>query len=155
LGQRISLARAGYNPKDYEPTLEEFDREAEQNLWLETFGEGWNGTAKPIVGADARKAFAAGFDSTVWDLGIKHDTTLLGPNTEVHVLMRFRTFQGPFVFHCHNLNHEDMRMMFQMDPRIAGSDPAPPDTNLLVRPDFWFFHTDHPHCCPKSKKVQA
>ena len=155
LGQRISLAREGYNPKDYEPTLEEFDREAEQNLWLETFGEGWNGAAKPIVGADARKAFAAGFDSTVWDLGIKHDTTLLGPNTEVHVLMRFRTFQGPFVFHCHNLNHEDMRMMFQMDPRSAGSDPAPPDTNLLVRPDFWFFHTDHPHCCPKSKKVQA
>ena len=33
----------------------------------------------------------------------KHDTTTLGPNTEVKILMRFRTFLGPIVFHCHNL----------------------------------------------------
>ena len=25
--------------------------------------------------------------------------------------MKFRTFKGPFVFHCHNMEHEDMRMM--------------------------------------------
>ena len=57
------------------------------------------------------------FDDSVWNTGIKHDTTVLGPNTEVHILMQFRTFEGPFVFHCHNLNHEDMRMMYQFDPR--------------------------------------
>jgi hypothetical protein len=31
--------------------------------------------------------------------------------------MKFRTFEGPFVFHCHNLEHEDMRMMQTFDPR--------------------------------------
>jgi FtsP/CotA-like multicopper oxidase with cupredoxin domain len=50
----------------------------------------------------------------------KVDTTMLGPNTEAEVLMRFRTFRGPFVFHCHNLEHEDMRMMFVVDPRVDG-----------------------------------
>ncbi len=25
--------------------------------------------------------------------------------------MKFRTFPGRFVFHCHNIEHEDMRMM--------------------------------------------
>jgi len=29
-------------------------------------------------------------------------------------------FVGPFVFHCHNLEHEDMRMMHVFDPRPAG-----------------------------------
>src|SRR3712207_8272707 len=36
----------------------------------------------------------------------KTDTTILGPNTRVEMLMRFRTFRGPFVFHCHNLNQD-------------------------------------------------
>ena len=48
----------------------------------------------------------------------KHDTAILGPNTEILLLMRFRTFLGPFVFHCHNLNHEDMLMMSTFDPRL-------------------------------------
>jgi hypothetical protein len=77
------------------------------------------------------------FDCSVWNLGIKHDTTILGPNTEVHVLMRFRTFEGPFVFHCHNLDHEDMRMMFQMDPRLG---LVMPDEQLHVRKSHWYFH---------------
>jgi FtsP/CotA-like multicopper oxidase with cupredoxin domain len=25
--------------------------------------------------------------------------------------MKFRTFKGPFAFHCHNVEHEDLRMM--------------------------------------------
>jgi FtsP/CotA-like multicopper oxidase with cupredoxin domain len=45
------------------------------------------------------------------------DTTMLGPNSEFRVRMRFRTFKGPFVFHCHTIEHEDMDMMFQFDPR--------------------------------------
>jgi FtsP/CotA-like multicopper oxidase with cupredoxin domain len=50
----------------------------------------------------------------------KVDTTMLGPNTEAEIFMRFRTFRGPFVFHCHNIEHEDMRMMFVFDPRTDG-----------------------------------
>lgn len=45
-----------------------------------------------------------------------HDTQVLGPNTRVRIRMRFRTWNGPFVFHCHNLEHEDMRMMFNFEP---------------------------------------
>lgn len=55
-----------------------------------------------------------------------HDTTILGPNTVVRIRMRFRTFPGPFVFHCHNLEHEDMRMMFNFETvyeREADHDP--------------------------------
>lgn len=44
-----------------------------------------------------------------------HDTTNLGPNTVARIRMRFRTWPGPFVFHCHNLEHEDMRMMFNFE----------------------------------------
>lgn len=50
----------------------------------------------------------------------KVDTTMLGPNTEAEIFMKFRTFRGPFVFHCHNVEHEDMRMMFVFDPRTDG-----------------------------------
>ncbi len=56
----------------------------------------------------------------------KNDTVILDGGGEVELLMNFRTFRGPFVFHCHNLEHEDMRMMFVFDPSvIGGSRPAP------------------------------
>ena len=45
----------------------------------------------------------------------KKDTILLGPNDEVEVFLRFRDYTGPFVFHCHNLEHEDMFMMGRFD----------------------------------------
>lgn len=48
----------------------------------------------------------------------KNDTVILDGNGEAEIFMRYRTFRGPFVFHCHNLGHEDMRMMFTFDPRI-------------------------------------
>ena len=81
------------------------------------------------------------------ELVANHDTTILGPNTTARIRMRFRTWPGPFVFHCHNLEHEDMRMMFNFevvpdpahDPNVApaarshgnavtlgGRDPAAP-----------------------------
>ena len=40
--------------------------------------------------------------------------------SEAEVLIKFRTFKGPFVFHCHILEHEDMRMMAVFDPRDEG-----------------------------------
>jgi FtsP/CotA-like multicopper oxidase with cupredoxin domain len=45
----------------------------------------------------------------------KKDTTLLGPGDEAEVFMRFRDFSSRFVAHCHNIEHEDMRMMFRWD----------------------------------------
>lgn len=52
-----------------------------------------------------------------------HDTTILGPNTVARIRMRFRTWPGPFVFHCHNLEHEDMRMMFNFETVAPEHDP--------------------------------
>ncbi len=45
----------------------------------------------------------------------KSDNSSLEDNMTVEMLMKFRTFTGPFVFHCHNNNHEDMRMMKQIE----------------------------------------
>ena len=50
----------------------------------------------------------------------KSDIVNLEDNAVAEIFMRFRTFTGPFVFHCHIVEHEDMRMMAQQDPRQAG-----------------------------------
>ena len=41
----------------------------------------------------------------------KKDTTPLGPDDQAEVFIKFRTFTGRYVFHCHNLEHEDQAMM--------------------------------------------
>lgn len=56
----------------------------------------------------------------------KNDVAILGPNDTAEVFMRFRTFTGPFAFHCHNLEHEDMRMMFVFDPRVSPTQAPQP-----------------------------
>lgn len=45
-----------------------------------------------------------------YDAGWK-DTVDVLPTEEVEVLVRFPRLTGRFVFHCHNLEHEDMAMM--------------------------------------------
>jgi len=60
----------------------------------------------------------------------KQDTVLLGAGDEVELFMKFRTWIGSMVFHCHNLEHEDMRMMFNMDPRLLPTE-APQQTQNL------------------------
>ena len=47
----------------------------------------------------------------------KKDTVNIGgPDFgDVEIFVKFRDYRGPFVFHCHNLEHEDMRMMARMD----------------------------------------
>jgi spore coat protein A len=45
-----------------------------------------------------------------YDAGWK-DTLDLGPGQAAEVLMRFAGYRGRYVFHCHNLEHEDMGMM--------------------------------------------
>ena len=61
------------------------------------------------------------------------DTTNLRGGGRAEVLMSFRTFSGPFVFHCHNLEHEDMRMMGVFDPRPAGEE-TPLDGETEIDP---------------------
>lgn len=56
----------------------------------------------------------------------KSDTTMLGPGSEIVIRLKLRTFKGPFVYHCHNVEHEDLDMMFQFDPRpVVTADRAP------------------------------
>lgn len=43
------------------------------------------------------------------------DTSPLADGMTIEVLMHLRTYTGPFVMHCHNNNHEDMRMMVQFE----------------------------------------
>ena len=44
------------------------------------------------------------------DEGLK-DTVLLLPGMNAKVLMRFEDYTGLFLYHCHNLEHEDLGMM--------------------------------------------
>src|SRR5581483_10468751 len=57
--------------------------------------------------------FAAGWETVrggYVDEGWK-DTVLLLPGERVKVLLRFADFTGMYVYHCHNLEHEDQGMM--------------------------------------------
>jgi len=40
-----------------------------------------------------------------------HDTVLVMPGERVRILMQFKDFTGLYLYHCHNLEHEDMGMM--------------------------------------------
>jgi FtsP/CotA-like multicopper oxidase with cupredoxin domain len=40
-----------------------------------------------------------------------HDTVWLDPFSKLVIRMRFKTFKGKSVFHCHILPHEDTAMM--------------------------------------------
>lgn len=60
----------------------------------------------------------SGMDAAVWDRVkdgiIDHgwqDTFLLMPGMKVKVIMSFKDFTGKYIYHCHNLGHEDMGMM--------------------------------------------
>ena len=51
-----------------------------------------------------------GGDPGPYNQGLK-DTVSLYSGGETEVLMKFDGFKGKYVFHCHNLEHEDMMMM--------------------------------------------
>lgn len=40
-----------------------------------------------------------------------HDTVLVMPGERVRILLRFEDYAGLYLYHCHNLEHEDMGMM--------------------------------------------
>ncbi|MEM5788996.1 MAG: multicopper oxidase domain-containing protein, partial [Syntrophobacteraceae bacterium] len=43
------------------------------------------------------------------------DTVRLEAGNEAEIYIDFQNFLGPFVMHCHNLEHEDMAMMIRFD----------------------------------------
>jgi FtsP/CotA-like multicopper oxidase with cupredoxin domain len=45
----------------------------------------------------------------------KKDVLILGPNEEVQIFLRFRDFYGKYPIHCHNVLHEDHKMMLRFD----------------------------------------
>jgi FtsP/CotA-like multicopper oxidase with cupredoxin domain len=49
-----------------------------------------------------------------WEAGWK-DTALLMPLETVSVLVRFTHYRGVFPLHCHNLQHEDLGMMLNVE----------------------------------------
>jgi FtsP/CotA-like multicopper oxidase with cupredoxin domain len=40
-----------------------------------------------------------------------HDTLLVMPGERVKILLKFEDYEGLYLYHCHNLEHEDMGMM--------------------------------------------
>ena len=50
----------------------------------------------------------------LWE-SFKSDTVNLADGTSAEIFMKFRTFKGPFAFHCHNVEHEDLRMMMNFN----------------------------------------
>lgn len=52
------------------------------------------------------------------------DTAVVAPGETVRLLVRLTEFTGRYVYHCHNLAHEDHDMMAQLEVAPAG-DPAP------------------------------
>ncbi len=54
------------------------------------------------------------------------DTFLVPPASEVTVIARFTGYTGTYVFHCHNLEHEDFAMMGEFKVTDTGDMPEMP-----------------------------
>ncbi len=63
-----------------------------------------------VLGRRGTPRGLAGLRAGFIDSGLK-DTVLVLPGEEVQVQARFDAFRGLFLYHCHNLEHEDMGMM--------------------------------------------
>ena len=56
--------------------------------------------------ADSWDTVKDGFVDDGWQ-----DTFLLMPGMRVKIALRFEDYTGLYIYHCHNLEHEDMGMM--------------------------------------------
>lgn len=67
----------------------------------------------PASNRDGWNTLSEGFVDEGW-----HDTVLVYPGEKVKILVKFDDFTGLYLFHCHNLEHEDMGMMrnYRVDP---------------------------------------
>ena len=55
---------------------------------------------------DAWHTVRAGYVDEGWK-----DTVLLMPGERAKILLKFEDYEGLYLYHCHNLEHEDMGMM--------------------------------------------
>ncbi len=54
-----------------------------------------------------------------WEAGLK-GTVLVQPGETVKIAVQFTARRGLFLVHCHNLEHEDVSMMFERDGGVRG-----------------------------------
>jgi len=52
----------------------------------------------------------SGLDAGLVDAG-RHDTVLVLPGERVRIALTFTDFEGFYLYHCHNMEHEDNGMM--------------------------------------------
>lgn len=62
------------------------------------------------------------------------DVVLLGENEKVQVIARFAPWDGVYMFHCHNLIHEDHDMMAAFNVSSL-SDWGYPETTIFIDPN--------------------
>ena len=67
-----------------------------------------------IHGASSQIILKNGAPPAPWDAGMR-DMVNLNGNDEADVRLHFHSFRGKYVFHCHNVEHEDMAMMSQLE----------------------------------------
>ncbi|KAI5776508.1 Cupredoxin [Geopyxis carbonaria] len=71
-----------------------------------------------------------------YEIGFK-DTVFLDENEEVQVIARFHPWAGEYMFHCHNLIHEDHDMMAEFDVNNTRAEPTKGDKfSNPVNPTF-------------------
>lgn len=66
-----------------------------------------------VIERSINSQFTAGYEAVRYgyvDEGWK-DTVMMMPGERIKVLLRFEDFTGMYVYHCHNLEHEDAGMM--------------------------------------------
>ncbi|MBL8202710.1 MAG: multicopper oxidase domain-containing protein [Blastocatellia bacterium] len=66
-----------------------------------------------VIERSINSQFTAGYETVRYgyvDEGWK-DTVMIMPGERIKVLLRFEDFTGMYVYHCHNLEHEDAGMM--------------------------------------------
>jgi FtsP/CotA-like multicopper oxidase with cupredoxin domain len=56
--------------------------------------------------AEAWRTVRAGYVDEGWK-----DTVLVMPGERVKVLLKFEDYEGLYLYHCHNLEHEDQGLM--------------------------------------------
>ena len=59
---------------------------------------------------DGDASVYASFNEGFVDSGLK-DTVLVVPGERIRIIKPFEDYKGRFMYHCHNLEHEDMGMM--------------------------------------------
>ena len=76
------------------------------------------------------------------------DTVLLNPSEKIKVLVKFKTYSGIYLFHCHNLEHENDGMM--MNFRVKQSNNVV-DKNI---PTKFELHQNYPNPFNPSTTIE-